>query len=187
MARLLATVMLAAVLLPAAADAHARLPDHYLSAASVHASSRQAALARLGIHNMALRAVVIAERYWGATPCGGQIAVLANRRLLPGLDGTTDGWVTFDSSLGANNLEAPADTYTNCTISLAHWQWPTQTVMASDWPMFCLTVVHEMGHLLGQSHSLAPGSVMAAVFTDESRVPPICRAAGPASPGESRI
>ena len=43
--------------------------------------------------------------------------------------------------------------------------------------MFCLTVVHEMGHLLGHAHSLTPGSVMAAVFTDESNVPAICRAA----------
>jgi predicted Zn-dependent protease len=46
--------------------------------------------------------------------------------------------------------------------------------MAGDWNMLCLTVVHEMGHLLGKAHSLVPGSVMAPVFEDESSVPPIC-------------
>jgi Matrixin len=126
-------------------------------------------------------ATAVAERFWGATPCGGQIAVLSERPLPPDLDATTDGWVTFNSSLGPNDLQAPASTYTQCTISLARWQWPTRAAMENDWNMFCLTVIHEVGHLLGHPHSLTPGSVMAPVFSDESSVPPICRTSGPPS------
>lgn len=83
--------------------------------------------------------------------------------------------MTFNSSLGPDNLNAPASTYTDCKISLAHSRWASWSDMESDWGMFCLTVVHEMGHLLGHMHSLVPGSVMAPVFTSAANVPAVCR------------
>jgi hypothetical protein len=180
-ARLSLIVILAvALLMPAAADAGGESTQraHGLHTARHHAAPRRRTLGKLAHHsNPVTIATAVAKRYWNAVPCGGQITVLADLPLPAGLEPSTDGWVTFDSSLGANDLQAPAGTYTRCTISLAHWQWPTRSAMENDWNMFCLTVVHEMGHLLGHPHSPIPGSVMAPVFINEANVPQICRAA----------
>jgi Matrixin len=174
---LLSAWLAAALLLPAAAGAQqAPAAKRSGSAASTkRVAAHRAAVDKLAARDPAAFAATLAERYWNAVPCGDQVAVLAAQPLPAGTDSTTDGWVTFESSLGADDLQAPAGTYTGCTISLARWQWPTRARQAGDWNMLCLTVVHEMGHLLGHPHSLAPGSVMAPVFTDEQDVPTICR------------
>jgi Matrixin len=179
MARLLTLSLLAAAVFAPSSTAGVAAPPashssqthrarthHRAAAATVRASVRS--------RNPVTTAAAIAKGYWGATPCGGRIKIAANQPLAAGLDPTTDGWVTFDSSLGADRLDAPAASYTHCTISLAHWQWASWTDMESDWGMFCLTVVHEMGHLLGHKHSLKPGSVMAPTFTSDANVPAAC-------------
>jgi hypothetical protein len=162
-------------LLGVSAEAHAGSAQHArVAGRNVWASKRTSAAKP--VRDPVALAASLAERYWGSVPCGGQVTVRAYAPLLGGLDPTTDGWATFASSLGPNDLAAPASSYTECTVSLARSQWPTSAAVRGDWNMFCLTVTHEFGHLLGHPHSLTPGSVMAPVFTDESSVPAICRA-----------
>ena len=165
--RLLALLALATIVLGSAGPAVA-------SSHHVAGSHRSVARAAVSSRDPVSTAAAIAEGYWGAIPCGGQITLLANQPLAAGLDPTTDGWVTFNSSLGSDNLGAPASSYTSCTISLAHSRWASWTAMEQDWGMFCLTVVHELGHLLGHKHSLARGSVMAPTFTSDANVPAVC-------------
>lgn len=143
-------------------------------------ASRAASPAKPAATPPVAAAAAVARRYWGATPCQGSVRVTPRRAVAAGLDAGASAWVTFGSALGANNLAAPADTYTDCTIAFARKRWPTARSMRQDWDIFCATTVHEWGHLLGRTHELTPGSVMVPVFTDLSSVPPLCAASAPA-------
>jgi hypothetical protein len=185
MARVYLTAILATGLLLSnqqLATAHRQPRTH--SARAVHRNAPGHRIApKSAAPDPVVLATTVAERYWGSAPCGGQVAVHAYSPQAPGVDSVTDGWVTFNSALGPNELEAPASTYSECAIWLSSWHWPTAAAADQDWNMFCLTVIHEMGHLLGYKHSMTPGSVMAPVFTDESSVPPICRSTQPHTRG----
>lgn len=179
--------MLAATLLLPSYAAAGPARDRPSTAASINrdwqSRAGHAVLRRLAGREPVRLAQAVAARYWGAAPCGGHTVVMTNMPLPAGLEPDTDAWVTFDSSLGVNDLQAPATTYTQCVISVARWQWPTRRSMANDWNMFCLTMIHETGHLLGHAHSSTPGSVMAPVFTAASPIPTLCRTARPRTVG----
>lgn len=128
-------------------------------------------------------AVSIAERYWGAVPCNGQIKILLYQPVPALLHEDSDAWVTFGSSQGANNLTAPAASYTNCTVGVGNHRWPTRGSMRTDWDMFCMTMTHEFGHLLGHPHDTMPGSVMNPVFTNYSSEPQLCKTDRPSGSG----
>lgn len=173
--RLLTTaVLLAALSAPGPASA---APAH-VAPASTPAPPRATAL--LGA------AFEAGLMHWGALPCGGDVKVLAHRGLTPGMATDTDAWVTFTSSLGPNDLHAPASSYRGCVIFLGRARWPTPASMQEDWEVLCTTMTHELGHLLGYAHDAAPGSVMAPVITDATEVPGECRAASPGGSGATR-
>lgn len=143
------------------------------------AQGRRGAAPRVQAASLVSTAAAVGERYWGAVPCNDQIQVVARQSVPAALAPDSDAWVTFDSSLGANDLAAPAGSYTNCVIGFARWRWPTSATMRADWGMFCATMTHELGHLLGRPHDDTRGSVMTTVFTDRSSVPQSCRASRP--------
>jgi hypothetical protein len=126
----------------------------------------------------------IAARFWGTVPCDGRIKVLTEQSVPSTLvQHDADAWVTFNSSSGANNLAAPAASYSSCTVHLGRYRWPTRSSMTQDWDMLCMTMTHEIGHLLGHPHNTALGNVMNPVFTNYRSEPQLCRTDRPAGSG----
>lgn len=91
----------------------------------------------------------IADRYWGTTPCGGQVDV---------------EWGVDDPSINARSYWSnPVSTYgdpqenTQCRLVL-------NGAIDFSWQKLCTVVVHEFGHLTGHPHSPDGTGVMSAIY-----------------------
>ena len=115
-------------------------------------------------------AVSIAERYWDADPCGGDVAL---------------SWATVDPSwVNARaywsnpiGVSGHADANFACSVVFNANAW-------LPWPRFCSVVAHEYGHLTGHSHSDDPSDVMAGVI--RTTLPACAAVADPAAMGRAR-
>jgi len=107
----------------------------------------------------------IADRYWGADPCGGAVT-LAWTSQAPTLNAAAT-WTAV-----GNDLYGDPAHNTNCTVAFNNDQ-------AFDWPTLCTVLVHEFGHLTGHPHSGILNDVMAAVF---SQPIPQCQIPDPGKP-----
>jgi hypothetical protein len=104
--------------------------------------------------DLVANALARAARYWRAVPCRGQFRVIADRSVTQDI---VYGWATFDTtSEPERGLGAPPSTYTNCVIHLNGAWFGTRRQDAQEWWAFCITVVHEYGHLLGHGHTIPP-------------------------------
>jgi hypothetical protein len=94
-------------------------------------------------------AMSLAAEHWGASPCGGRVAL---------------AWGSLGPALNAESTWANAvdpwtqpSRNTDCAITLSlETEW--------DWPKLCTAVVHEVGHLAGHDHVDDPDDVMSPVY-----------------------
>lgn len=103
----------------------------------------------------------VAQAYWGADACGGQVGV---------------SWAQLDAQTNARSYwiyygdPYDAKAYADCRVTF-------NTQVSWSWNRFCTVLVHEYGHLTGHSHTEDQGDVMYAYYERPLKE---CAAAAPA-------
>lgn len=110
----------------------------------------------------------LAPEWWGATACGGEIAVIvADPSTFPDA-GQDIGYAQW------TGIEGQGATYVACSI------WFSSRFFASDaqrylnWGSFCQTALHEYGHLLGLGHVADDPTNVMYPTGSQANVPPVC-------------
>jgi hypothetical protein len=118
-----------------------------------------------------------AEKFWGNTPCDGQIAVswqqITPSPAQPGTE--VEAWVTFQTPLGELDFAAAPSTYTACTVYISMNVWPTYASTIAAYPQFCQMMIHEFGHFQGYADSMSypPSDIRYPLLTD-TNLPALC-------------
>jgi hypothetical protein len=115
-------------------------------------------------------AIAVAERYWNASPCDGDVA-LTWRPYTPVTEDARAYWTNPLAFYGAPELN------TNCAIVF-------NSRALLPWSRFCTVVVHEYGHLTGHPHRDDPLDVMAP--TKRLTLPACAAIPDPAVPRQRR-
>jgi hypothetical protein len=116
-------------------------------------------------------AIAVADRYWNASPCNGDVA-LTWWAYSPKTEEARAFWTNPLAFYGAPELN------TACAIVFNSQAW-------LPWPRFCTVVVHEYGHLTGHPHSDDPRDVMAP--TTRLTLPACAAIPDPAGPRLRRV
>jgi hypothetical protein len=110
------------------------------------------------------RAIAVAQGFWGATPCNGQVTYTWS-----GLEPLTNARASWSN---------PSSAWGNAAQNFA-CEVVFNRGMQFDFPMLCTVMTHEIGHLLGQQHDPNAGQLMSAIYT--APIGP-CQAGQPPAP-----
>jgi hypothetical protein len=155
MARLLLPVILATLLLPASANAHASR-SHQLHAAAARTVRRRASIARATAHkplqrpttNPVALSLKLAERYWHGVPACGTPTIVTSLKQLP-----TSDYETVTSPEPEDSVVEMWTEVQSCTITINASLWPSWHQDDEFFQWFCDAMTHEVGHLFGHLDS----------------------------------
>jgi hypothetical protein len=146
-AKILATVLAVTAAPAAAAPQHADAATRRLQSG-----------ARLVFSDPVAEAVGRAVEYWGGSPCGGTVGVVAGvnseapaaGQNAPGAPGHVAAmWATWLTPAGPNLFTQAAASFSECVVHVNRGIWPSTQAEDFNFAAFCKEMLHEYGHFEG--------------------------------------